>query len=340
MNPLPAARARRIVLALLLSLIASTGQAGPTFDTGGLLFGDLYYLPSDHLPSGDGAAGAWLRRGYLTFNADFDEHWFGRLRFELNQSGQFETYTFKGQTKDLFLGRRLGGHKLLLGLSSTPTFDLVESAWGMRYIARTPMDLQGVPSRDTGLAANGPIAVSENWRYRAMYGAPVTFGSDKDANSRWMGAVTWLPAPGWTADFYADYEAMDGPHDRTTVQGFLAWQGEAMRWGLLYANQDRQADPPLELASLYLVRQYAGQRAWFLRADRLIKPSPKGNGIAYLPMDPSASATMFFGGLEFRPSEHFSWSPNVVVTYYDHNDEGVRPETDVYLRLTLLLNYE
>lgn len=93
------------------------------------------------MPQGDGAAGAWLRRGYLTFNGDFDEEWFGRLRFELNQSGEFETYTFRGQVKDLYVGHRLGQHRLLLGLTSTPTFDLVESAWGMRYLARTPMDL-------------------------------------------------------------------------------------------------------------------------------------------------------------------------------------------------------
>lgn len=173
-----------------------------------------------------------------------------------------------------------------------------------------------------------------------MYAPPVEFEADGDDNPRWMGAVTWLPAPGWTADFYADYEAIEGPHDRSTLQSFLAWQGDHTRWGLLYANQDRQADPPLELASLYFVHQYAVDRAWFLRADRLIEPSPKGNDISYLPMDPSATATMFFGGLEFRPREHVTLSPNVVVTYYDRNDEGDRPETDFYLRLTLFLNFE
>ena len=129
----------------------------PSLSVGGLLFGDFYAVPSNHLPEGDGAAGLVLRRGYLTFDADFTENWFGRMRFELNQSGEFETYRFDATIKDLHLGWNIGRQKLLLGLSPTPTFDLIESIWGSRYLARTPMDLQGVPSRDTGFSLKGPI---------------------------------------------------------------------------------------------------------------------------------------------------------------------------------------
>jgi hypothetical protein len=76
------------------------------------------------------------------------------------------------------------------------------------------------------------------------------------------------------------------------------------------------------------------------RLDRLIKPSPKGNNISYLPFDPSAAATTLFAGVEFQPSPHFFVTPNAVVTYYDRNDEGIRPETDLHIRLTLLINFE
>ena len=47
-----------------------------------------------------------------------------------------------------------GRHRVLFGLSPTPTLDLIESIWGFRYLARTPMDLQGVASRDT---VKGPL---------------------------------------------------------------------------------------------------------------------------------------------------------------------------------------
>jgi hypothetical protein len=307
---------------------------------GGLLFGDLYYVPSHHQEAGDGAAGLVVRRGYLTFNADFSEDWFGRLRFELTQSGEFETYEFKTKTKDLYLGRKFGRHKALLGLASTPSYDVIEGIWGMRYLARTPMDIQGVASRDTGVSIQGPLNAAGTLRYRGMWAAPVDFGNDGNDRERWMGAVGWQPAAGWTVDLYADYEALDGPHDRSTLQAFVARQSERWRWGLQYSNQDRQDDPPLELASAFAVRQVSERTSLVGRVDRLLEPSPKGDGISYLPMDPSAGAFMYFAGVEFRLHPHLALTPNAVVTRYDRNDQGVRPQTDVYLRLTLFLDFE
>jgi len=76
----------------------------PNFSVGGLLFGDFYHVVSHHTEEGEGATGAVIRRGYLTFDADFTGNMFGRMRFELNQAGEFETYTFDTKFKDLFLG--------------------------------------------------------------------------------------------------------------------------------------------------------------------------------------------------------------------------------------------
>ena len=53
------------------------------------------------------------------------------------------------------------------------------------------------------------------------------------------------------------------------------------------------------------------------RVDRLIQPSPAGNNISYLPFDPSAPATFFIGGVEFRLNPHLFITPNTVVTTYD-----------------------
>lgn len=319
---------------------ARAGDDTPSLEIGGLLFGDLYYIPSHHLESGEGASGVVARRGYLTFDARFGGGWFGRLRFETNQSGAFETYDFDSELKDLYLGHDFGRHRLLAGLSPTLTFDVVESAWGLRYLARTPMDLQGAPSRDTGLSLRGPLNASGSLGYRAMYSPAVEFGSDGRDGKKWMAALNWQPAPGWMLDFYTDHEAVDGPADRTTWQVFAAWAGERSRWGALYSNQDRQQDPPVELVSAYAVRELGDDRSLIARVDRLLEPSARGDGIAYLPMDPSAKATMFIGGLELRFGDHFTLTPNTVVIYYDRNDEGIRPTTDFHLRLTLFVNFE
>jgi len=321
-------------------VLADGTDQGPSFSIGGLIFGDLYGIPSNHLPEGDGAAGAVIRRGYLTFDADFTKRTFGRLRFELNQSGEFETYTFKTQVKDLYLGWNTGRHRLIAGLTGTPTFDLIESIWGFRYLARTPMDLQGAPSRDTGLYLKGPLNGTETLSYRVMYGSRIEFEADHSKNTKWMGALTWKPGPRWTLDFYADYATEHGKKVSDTVQAFAAWQSESLRWGVQYSNQQFESGVPIELASGFVTGEVAPKFSLVGRVDRLLEPSRKGNSIAYLPMDPSARATMIFAGVEYRVHPRFSLTPNVVVTAYDRNDEGTRPETDVYIRLTLFAHFE
>lgn len=307
---------------------------------GGLLFGDLYHVASHHTDDGDGATGVVLRRGYLTLDAELPKTWFGRARLELNQSGKFETYTFEVDFKDLYVGVDLGRHRLIGGLTAPPTFDLIESIWGFRYLARTPMDLQGVPSRDTGISAQGPLSSSGKVGYRAMVGTGAEFGNESGDGEKFMAALAWRPAPRWVVDLYADFEQRPGPADRTTLQAFVGYESDSLRWGVQYSNQDRQEEPRLELASAFLVKRLGEALTLIGRVDRIIEPSPKGNNISYLPFDPSAPATMFIGGLEYRASRVLSITPNTVFTTYDRNDEGVRPRSDLHLRLTLFLDLE
>ena len=76
------------------------------------------------------------------------------------------------------------------------------------------------------------------------------------------------------------------------------------------------------------------------RVDRILEPSPKGDNISYIPFDPSARATMFLAGLEYRFNEKFRLTPNLILTIYDRNDEGERPNDDLHLRLTFFLDLE
>jgi hypothetical protein len=331
---------RLLAMAACIGIAPAEHLFAYDWQVGGLLFGDVYHVASHHSEAGDGATGAVLRRGYLTFDGRGDRGGFGRLRFELNQSGAFETYTFEADVKDLYLGRKLGRHQVIVGLSPTLTYDRIESVWGLRYLARTPMDLQGVPSRDTGISIRGPLNASGTFSYRAMAGLGVEFGADSNDHRKWMGAVTWQPDERWIIDAYLDFERIGGLRDRSTAQLFAAYQGERLRWGGQYSNQDREDDPPLELASAFLVKGINDKVSLIGRVDRLLEPSPRGDGIAYLPMDPSARATLLFAGVEFRLNPQLLITPNVVHTRYDRNADGVRPEDDLHLRLTLFLNFE
>ena len=46
------------------------------------------------------------------------------------------------------------------------------------------------------------------------------------------------------------------------------------------------------------------------------------------------------GGVEFRLTQHLLITPNAVITYFDRNDQGIRPETDLHLRVRLFLDLE
>jgi hypothetical protein len=312
----------------------------PSLSVGGLLFGDFYAVPSNHTIEGDGAAGMVLRRGYLTFDGDYSDNWFSRMRFELNQSGEFETYDFELSFKDLFLGWNIGRQKLLLGLSPTPTFDLIESIWGSRYLVRTPLDLHGVASRDTGVSLKGPINSSGTLAYRFMMGTKVNIGNESDDHQKWMGAISWKPSANWVLDFYLDYEGISGSFDRSTIQGFAGYQTDRFAWGLHYSNQDREEDRPLELASTFIRSSLTEKVTLIGRVDRLFEPSPRANNIDYLPYDPTARATTLIAGVEFHASPHLFITPNIFFTRYDHNDLGVRPNNDLHLRLTLFIDFE
>jgi hypothetical protein len=330
------------LLSLLILVVATPAIADDGFalDIGGLLFGDVYHIPNHHLESGDGATGAVLRRGYLTFDATFGEAWEARLRFEVNQSGEFETYDFEIDVKDLYVARAFGEHEMHVGLSPTITYDLIESVWGLRYLARTPLDMQGVASRDSGIAVRGPVGASGDFSYRAMVGAGIEFGAEAGDGRKFMGALTWQPSANLYVDAYVDHEKLTGPTDRTTAQLFAGYQSPSLRWGVQYSYQDREQDPVLEVAAGFVVKPLSERMSLIGRVDRIIEPSPAGDNIAYIPFDPSAPATMFIGGVEFKLGEHLRVTPNIISTTYGTNDEGVRPDSDLHYRLTVFLDYE
>ena len=310
-------------------------------EVGGLLYADGYWVASNHDPASEGIVSAWIRRGYLTFDSEFTKRLSGRMRFELNQDGDFDVFEFEVDFKDLYLQTTIGEHKVLFGLSSTPTFNLIESFWGYRHVERTPMDVQGIASRDTGIAANGPIAKKGAISYRVMYGTQLEFGSDSNDAGEWMGAVSWEPNANWVVEIYGDFEDPWSSGDgRRILQGFMGYRTESARLGLQYSHQDRDDSPGIKLASVFGVADFAKNWSFLGRVDRLFEPSIRGEDIAYLPFDPDAKATLIILGVEARPYEFFSLVPNIEYIHYDDPaGPEPRPGDDLLVRLTFYLKF-
>ncbi|MDG0991832.1 MAG: hypothetical protein P8Q31_08385 [Luminiphilus sp.] len=318
----------------------ATAEDALEFDVGGLMFGDLYHLPSHHTPEGNNATGAVLRRIFLTTDIRYGEDWTGRLRFEAFHEGAFENYELSHRIQDMGAGKKLAGHQISGGLIPTISFDLIEAFWGKRYLMRTAPDIQGIAARDLGISAKGKLSQSGRWSYRAMYGSSETWEADKNPHDKFMGAMTWRPTPGTLLDAYVDHESRPGRLDRSTFQLFAAQQTERYSVGLVYTHQDRQEDPTLELAALMGVVRLSNKIDLITQVQRLFQPSIKGNDIAYIPFDPSATATNIVAGIEYRLTNRIFITPNIVYTHYGVNPQGVRPEDDLHLRLTFFFNYE
>ena len=203
---------------------------------------------------------------------------------------------------------------------------------------RTPADLQGVPSRDTGLSVKGRL--NDPLSYRLMVGVGANFGSESGDGNNFMAAINWKLSEHWMLDFYVDAERRPGPNDTASAQIFAGYQSNNLRFGAQYIYRDRESQPSGELASVFAVGQAGQNSRWIGRIDRIMEPSPKGDNISYIPFDPTARATMFLGGFEYSVSEHFRVTPNTILISYDRNDEGIRPNTDLFLRLTLFVDFE
>ncbi len=328
-----------VVAAISLMSTASLSLASDEKASfGWLLFGDLYHIPSHHLAEGDNATGAVVRRVYLTADGESEDGVFGRMRIEINQSGEFETYEFEMDFKDFYIGYDFGEHEFKAGLQPTFTFDFIESVWGMRYLMRTAADLQGVPSRDTGLSIKGPI--NDTWSYRALSGYGADFGAESGDGDYNMAAINWKLNDHWALDFYVDYERRPGETDQASGQVFAGYLSDTNRFGVQYLYREQESGPPLKLASAFIVNRLSDTYRVVGRVDRVFEPSLKGDNISYIPFDPTAPATLLLAGIEHRFNDNFYVTPNTVVIRYDTNDDGVRPKTDFYLRLTFFFDFE
>jgi len=328
------------LLLIIPSLFFSQEEEKP-FDLklNGLLFGDVYYVQKSHIPEANDIGGAVMRRAYLTFDAEYKKKWFSRVRIEANQSGEYQNYNFEAEIKDLFIGYKSENHKFLAGLSPSRTFDLIEDVWEMRYLMRTPMDLQGVSSRDLGLSADGLLSSKLNLSYRAMVGFGSEFGAESGDGLKYMGAISWRPNERLVVDFYADHETLEGQADRTMFQFFVGCKNEELklRWGIQYSNQHRQEEPKLELLSAFVVGRIYKRISAIARVDRILHPSPRGNNISYIPFDPNSKSTMLLAGFEVPVGNYFTFTPNIVTILYDTNEDGHKPTNDLTYRLTIFL---
>lgn len=304
-------------------------------------FGDYYWVLQNHKPDLEGRNGFWFRRIYLTVDQTLSSTLSARLRFELNQPGDFKSnLTLEPHIKDAWLKWHPSETlDVVVGIAPTPTWDSIEQFWGYRTLEKTPLDLHRLGSaRDFGIALLGKFGAGQRFRYHFMAGNGSGVGTETDNGKQVALLVGFNPTSSAFLELYADHDDRPGHTDRTTVQAFAGWQRAGNRIGLQYARQNRQLsdgdDVDLDIASVFAVHSFRPDLAVVVRIDRMFDPNPDGDRIQYLPFDPTSESTLLIAGIDSRLHKRFGIIPNVEWVIYDGNRRD-----DIVPRITFYYSF-
>ena len=313
----------------------------------GYMFGDYYYVIQTHHPDSlgyKGQNGFWLRRIYFTYDHEISENFSTRLRMEYasNDFTKSSSRLFPF-VKDAYLKWKIKEHSLIIGISPTPTWEKIEKIWGYRSLEKTPLDLQKFgSSRDFGIAMKGYIDSGKKLNYHIMFANGEGNKSENNKQKKIMGSLGLNLKP-FYIEFYTDWKEGKGYTDIYTFQGFVSFRNEKFRTGLQYAIQKRENEPDTvlsyEIASLFFVINLNKKLSFIFRYDKTFDPNPEGERISYIPMSESAPSNLIIAGVDLKLHEYVSLIPNIEYVFYDE-ENGYRPLSDIYLRLTFFYKFK
>jgi len=338
-------RCGRYLSPLLLSVVLfSTTTYAQDTKISGLVFGDYYYVAQSHNADLEGRNGLNFRRIYLTMDSKIADGWSSRLRTEMNQPGDFTSSSkMIPAVKDAYLKYKTGKHTIYFGLSSSPTWGLVEKNWGYRSVEKSYLDLYKYgSSRDVGIAAKGPLDKEGKVKYHVMLGNGASNKSEVNDGKKAMLSLSFSPVKDLIIESYVDYEERDGETDRYTVQGALFYTLPEGNIGIAFARQNREKEGAdsqnLDALTVFGAHKVSEKAKVFARFDHQFQVNSGAAKIAYLPFSPDAKASLVILGLDFAPAKNIHFMPNVEAVLYE--DIGAAtPDDTIMPRVTIFYKF-
>ncbi len=301
-----------------------------------LFFGDYYWFINHNNSEIEGNNGFWIRRIYLTYDHQISEAFSGRVRLEMANEGDFETDSELSPTvKDAWLKYSYGQHQIMTGIVPTPTWELVETVWGYRSVAKAPLDLQDLgSSRGLGVSLKGEIENARRFGYHFM----IANGSATELNEgkKLMLAVSYELSERLVIQAYGDYEFLEASEYIYTLQGFAGYQSETFNLGALYAYQWQSLQTiTRNIVSVFTNFDISEGLHGYFRVDHTFEAYPFADEISYFPFSDEAQSTFLIGGIDIQLHPKVSLLPNAGAIFYGENEQGLSPDTDLIARLTL-----
>jgi len=341
------------LLCIVLTFIFSTQSlaqvsVGDKGSLSGRVFSDYYWMAQHHDKDIEGKNGFWFRRIYFTYEREFSKGFSSRLRLEMNSSGDFQSDPeMVPNVKDAYLKYEKGEHQILAGISSTPTWGLVEDVWGYRPVEKSAQDVYDYgSSRDFGIAFKGKVGKENKVNYHFFVGNGNSNKPEVNKGKKFMLSLGYELTDHFVIEGYADWnDAADDPNsqDYYTTQAFAGYQSENLNFGALYSYQVRDNrvgdDIKLDLVSVFTNFRFNEKVKGYLRTDHLFDSYIGGANNSYLPFAMGVESTLIVGGVDILLEDHIHLMPNVETIVYGENSIGQTPDTDIIPRLTLFYKF-
>lgn len=338
------------LLSVIILLCAGTGTAQDNGELSGLLFGDYFWMASNHNEDLENSNGFWIRRIYLTYDRDLSDSFSARVRFEISSEGDFLTSAkLNPVVKDAYLKWKSGNHAILAGISGTPTFGISEDVWGYRSVEKAPLDLHDFgSSRDFGIKAQGKLGANGKLQYNFMFGNGNSNKSEIDQGKKWMLSLAYNLTEHFVIEGYGDWNDQAGDTDYYTLKGFAGYQSDSFNAGFVYAHQkrdnffaetDQMTDLELDIISAFTNFSISEKATGLLRVDHMFEPNPNMMDNDYLPFNIESESTLIIAGIDFAVDENIHLIPNIETIIYGENAAGETPTTDILPRMTLFFTF-
>jgi len=334
------------MLFLCLFSMKSFGQIslgeGDEATLSGTIFTDYYWMAQHHNDDIEGNNGFWFRRIYMTYDQRLSGGFSTRVRLEMSSEGDFQSDPeMIPNVKDAYLKWQNENHAIFAGISSTPTWSLVEDVWGYRSIQKSPQDLYDYgSSRDFGLAFKGELGERRTLNYHFFVGNGNSNKPEIDRGKKVMLSLGYNLTDDIIIEGYADYNSRTNDPDTYTGQLFSGYQSENVNIGALYSYQYHEGQLGLPARNLDLISVFTNFRInegtkGYLRIDHFFDEYRGGNENSYIPFAEGVESTFMVAGADFLLANQIHLMPNIEAIVYGENSQGVSPKTDIIPRLTL-----
>jgi len=334
---------RSILFILLVLFVLSAVQLPAAISA--YAFGDYYFVLKNHTAALEDLNGFWLRRIYLTYDADISDKLKARARLEMHSDAKFgaSQLSITPFIKDAYISYQFAPlHKLQLGIQESLTWANIEKFYGYRHLEKTAFDLYKVrSSRDFGLSLGGSLDQAKKFNYTVLFGNYSSYRQETDKYKQIAMRLTVNPTPNLMFEASGDFATISATKKSSLFQGFAGYTDDWGRVGLNFGqetvSEDNKDDVDFGVFSGFAVVKLGKKFEFLARHDMTTKPQPYGQS-DFIVIEKGYKTNLTILGLGWNIHPKFQIMPNVKMVSYKEN-KGVKPGSDTYFNVTFYYQF-